>query len=91
MADAPLAGNGINLLADAVHGPQRLCFKLCGDLLGIKLPANQRIGDLPERALCRALISGDEFVGKVQDPAWLALLGSPARRARAELRRRVAG
>lgn len=36
-------------------------------------------------------MSGDEFVGKVQDPAWLALLGSPARRARAELRRRVAG
>lgn len=36
-------------------------------------------------------MSGEEFVAKARDPAWQALLGSPARRARAELKRRVAG
>ena len=50
---------------------------LCGDLLGIKLPANQRIGDLPERALCRALISGDEFVGPRPAEAELGVTPAP--------------
>ena len=34
---------------------------------------------------------GEDFVANAKNPAWLALLGSPARRTRAELKRRVAG
>ena len=34
MTDAPLVGNGVDLLADAVHGAQRPRLELAGYLLG---------------------------------------------------------